>query len=169
MAGILFLLGIAMASALVVQRVRLPYTIVLVFVGLVLGSAGVHPGFDLDRDLILHVFLPLLLFEAALRVDLGVLREAWLPIVVLAVPGVVLSKNDRWRWAAPAHRYRPWLGGAVRGVDLCHRSGSCAGGVQAAGDTRKACHGRGRRKRAERRHGAGAVHIASTRGERRVR
>jgi len=91
MAGILFLLGIAMASALVVQRVRLPYTIVLVFVGLVLGSAGVHPGFDLDRDLILHVFLPLLLFEAALRVDLGVLREAWLPIVVLAVPGVVLS------------------------------------------------------------------------------
>ena len=91
MAGILFLLGIAMASALVVQRVRLPYTIVLVFVGLVLGSAGVHPGFDLDRDLILHVFLPLLLFEAALRVELVVLREAWLPIVVLAVPGVVLS------------------------------------------------------------------------------
>jgi CPA1 family monovalent cation:H+ antiporter len=91
MAGILFLLGIAMASALVVQRVRLPYTIVLVLVGLALGSAGVRPGFDLDRDLILHVFLPLLLFEAALRVDLGVLREAWLPIVVLAVPGVVLS------------------------------------------------------------------------------
>ena len=87
----LLLLGLAMASALLVQYVRVPYTVVLVVVGLVLGTAGVRLGLDLDRDLILHVFLPLLLFDAALHVDLELLRDSWVPIVLLAVPGVVLS------------------------------------------------------------------------------
>jgi CPA1 family monovalent cation:H+ antiporter len=45
----------------------------------------------LDRDLLLDVFLPLLLFEAALHVDLAVLRDTWLPIALLAVPGVIVS------------------------------------------------------------------------------
>lgn len=91
MAGLLVLLGMAMASALLVQYVRLPYTVVLVVFGLAAGTAGLRPGFAVDRDLILHVFLPLLLFEAALHVDLGVLRDTWVPIALLAIPGVVVS------------------------------------------------------------------------------
>ncbi|HLZ70301.1 MAG TPA: cation:proton antiporter [Dehalococcoidia bacterium] len=91
MDGVLLLLGLAMASALLVQYVRVPYTVVLVVLGLALGVADVKPGFALDRDLILHVFLPLLLFEAALLVDLRLLRDALTPIAVLAVPGVIVS------------------------------------------------------------------------------
>ncbi|MHB8574081.1 MAG: cation:proton antiporter [Dehalococcoidia bacterium] len=91
MAGILLLLGLAMAGALLARAIRVPYTVVLVVLGLVLGVAGVQPGLNLDRDLILHVFLPLLLFEASLQVDLTVLWQTLAPIALLAVPGVVLS------------------------------------------------------------------------------
>ncbi len=91
MAGVLLLLGLAMASALLVQYLRVPYTVVLVVLGLALGVAGVRPGFELDRDLILHAFLPLLLFEAALPVDLRLLRDSFASIAVLAVPGVIVS------------------------------------------------------------------------------
>lgn len=91
MATVLLLLGMAMASALLAQYIRVPYTVLLVALGLLLNLAGVEPGFTLDRDLILHVFLPLLLFEAALQVDLALLRESLLPIAVLAIPGVAVS------------------------------------------------------------------------------
>lgn len=91
MAGVLLLLGLAMAGALFVQYVRVPYTVALVVLGLALGVAGVQPGLHLDRDLILHVFLPLLLFEAALPVDLRLLRDSLGAIAVLAIPGVLVS------------------------------------------------------------------------------
>ncbi len=91
MAGVLLLLGLAMASALFVQYVRVPYTVALVVLGLALGAAGVRPGLQLDPDLILHVFLPLLLFEAALPVDLRLLRDSLSAIAVLAIPGVIVS------------------------------------------------------------------------------
>jgi CPA1 family monovalent cation:H+ antiporter len=91
MVEILVLLGVAMASALLVQYLPVPYTVVLVAIGLIAGTAGIHPGIVLDRELLLDVFLPLLLFEAALHVDLAVLRDTWLPIALLAIPGVVLS------------------------------------------------------------------------------
>src|SRR4051812_39028658 len=91
MASVLLLLGLAMASAVLVQYVHVPYTVLLVLIGLALGIAGAHPGFTLDEDLILHVFLPLLLFEGALHIDLELLRRSALPILLLAGPGVVVS------------------------------------------------------------------------------
>ena len=91
MTGVLLLLGVAMASALVAERLPLPYTVILVVVGVVLGAAGVSPGFTLDRDLILQVFLPLLLFEAGLQIDLDALRQVLPAVLLLAVPGIILS------------------------------------------------------------------------------
>src|SRR5579883_784433 len=91
MTGVLLLLGVAMASALVAERLPLPYTVILVVVGVALGAAGVSPGFTLDRDLILQVFLPLLLFEAGLQIDLDALRQVLPAVLLLAVPGIVLS------------------------------------------------------------------------------
>lgn len=86
----LILLLVVFAIAVVVQRVRLPYTIALVLAGLL----GFQPGFRhifLTPDLILVVFLPILLFEGAYNVSARRLRENLLPIALLAGPGVLLA------------------------------------------------------------------------------
>ena len=87
---LLVLLLIVFAIAVIVQRVRLPYTIALVLAGLL----GFQPGFrhiTLTPDLILVVFLPLLLFEGAYNVSARRLRDNLIPITLLAGPGVLLG------------------------------------------------------------------------------
>ncbi|MGI8550382.1 MAG: cation:proton antiporter [Dehalococcoidia bacterium] len=91
MTTLLFLLGIAMALALVVRYLHIPYTVALVIVGILLGGLGVYAPIRCDHDLIVDGFLPLLLFEASLQVELPELRHALPTIVALAVPGVILS------------------------------------------------------------------------------
>jgi CPA1 family monovalent cation:H+ antiporter len=85
------LLSVAMGVALLARRVRVPYTVALVGVGLLLGAAHAMPAPHLTKDLLYSVFLPGLLFEAAFHLDA---REFWrnkFSIFALAVPGVVLS------------------------------------------------------------------------------
>src|SRR5579883_3041267 len=90
MATLLLILGIALSSALLVQYLPIPYTVVLVAVGGLLGLANVQLGFSLNHDLVFHVFLPLLLFEAALHVDLRLLRGTLQAAILLAGPGVLI-------------------------------------------------------------------------------
>lgn len=80
-----------MATAILVRHLAIPYTVALVLIGLLLGTLGVHSSIRLSRGLIIDGFLPLLLFEGALRVDLKVLRRALLGIIVLAGPGIIVS------------------------------------------------------------------------------
>lgn len=87
---LLVLLLIVFAIAVIVQRVRLPYTIALVLAGLL----GFQPGFRhiaLTPDLILVVFLPVLLFEGAYNVSASRLRDNITPIALLAGPGVLIG------------------------------------------------------------------------------
>ena len=59
--------------------------------GIVFGV--VRPGqlSALLHDATLYIFLPALIFEAAWQLDFSLMRRGWLPIVVLAVPGVVAT------------------------------------------------------------------------------
>jgi CPA1 family monovalent cation:H+ antiporter len=84
------LLVLAIIVALITKRLRLPYTIGLVVCGLVVGITRVLPV-HVDRDLLLLVLLPPLLFEGALNMDLELLREQWFPVALYAVVGTVLS------------------------------------------------------------------------------
>jgi CPA1 family monovalent cation:H+ antiporter len=64
---------------------------VLLFAGLVIGEArpaGVTGFFQFAT---LYLFLPALIFEAAWHLDLTLVRRAWAPIVLLAVPGVLVT------------------------------------------------------------------------------
>lgn len=84
------LLLVIFVVGVVAQRIRLPYTVLLVLVGLL----GFQPGFHhihLTPDLILTVLLPVLLFEGAYNVSVTGLRRTLLPITLLAVPGVFLG------------------------------------------------------------------------------
>jgi monovalent cation:H+ antiporter, CPA1 family len=85
------LLLVASAVAMVTRWVRVPYTLALVIVGLLISPMHFLPIAHISPELILLVFLPALLFEAAWNLKLDHLRENWLPITALAVIGVAIS------------------------------------------------------------------------------
>ncbi len=88
------IVGLMLVAALVgiaVNRLRLPYTVALVLVGLGLGVAGVFTEINLTSDLILLVFLPPLLFEGAINMDLDDLVLRWRQVGVLAFFGTLIS------------------------------------------------------------------------------
>jgi len=85
------LLLIAVIVAVLTKYIRLPYTIALVLVGLGLGAVGGLPTLDLSTDLILFIFLPPLLFEGCLKMDLSLLRRNWRRVFLLALPGTIIS------------------------------------------------------------------------------
>lgn len=87
---IIELLLIASLVAIVIQRIRLPYTVALVLVGLALTFVGTIQ-LELTAELILALFLPPLLFEAAFHVEFEKLRDHLVLILSLAIPGVILS------------------------------------------------------------------------------
>jgi CPA1 family monovalent cation:H+ antiporter len=88
---IVLLLVLAIVVALIARRLRFPYTLALVLVGLVLGFVHVDPQLRLDPDLVLLLFLPALLFEGAWNVDVRALRANWLAVALLAGPGLLIS------------------------------------------------------------------------------
>lgn len=85
------LLLVASGVAMATKWVRLPYTLALVVVGLVISPMHFLPVVHVSPELILLVFLPALLFEAAWNLKLHHLRENILPILTLATVGVGLS------------------------------------------------------------------------------
>jgi len=76
--------------AIIARRRRLPYTVTLVVIGLLIA---IPTSLELEAtpDLILAIFVPPLVFEAAFHLDLRQLRENLTPILLLAVPGVLLT------------------------------------------------------------------------------
>ncbi|HEX6110025.1 MAG TPA: sodium:proton antiporter [Ktedonobacteraceae bacterium] len=88
---IVILLGVTLIVALTSRRLRLPYTLLLVLVGLVIGILPVFIEVHLDPNIVLFLFLPALLFEGAWNVEIEHLVADWLPVLLLAVPGLVLS------------------------------------------------------------------------------
>jgi len=85
------ILMLATAVAVVVKFIRLPYTIALVLAGLFVGLAGLLPEIPLSKDIVFFIFLPPLLFEAAMNMDLKELRENFGPIASIAFLGVVIT------------------------------------------------------------------------------
>jgi len=89
--GFVVLLAIAVAVALVTQRLSIPYSVALVLAGLVLSLFQPFPDLHITQELILVVFIPGLVFEAAYHIDLGELRRSFVSVSVLAVVGVVIT------------------------------------------------------------------------------
>ncbi len=88
---VVILLVITLIVALISRRLRLVYTLVLVVVGLLIGFLPILSHVHLDPDLVLFLFLPALLFDGAWNVEVEKLLANWLPVVLLAVPGLVIS------------------------------------------------------------------------------
>ena len=76
---------------IVAHKIKLPYTVSLVLVGLFLSVLEITPNVRLTHDLLMMVFLPALLFEAAIHFPASELKEYALTIATLAAPGVLLT------------------------------------------------------------------------------
>ncbi len=87
---VLQLLLIVSLVAIIVRRFRIPYTVALVLAGVVL-SLRAPLELELTPELILFILLPPLVFEAAFHLELDKLRQNLTTILLLAIPGVVLS------------------------------------------------------------------------------
>ncbi|MDB5098352.1 MAG: NhaP-type Na+(K+)/H+ antiporter [Cyanobacteria bacterium RYN_339] len=85
---LLQLLGTATAVAVVARRLRMPYTTALVLAALAMGSMHLLPAMKLDAEVVIRVFLPILLFEAAINTDATHLRENLTPVTLLATVGM---------------------------------------------------------------------------------
>ena len=91
------LLLLAVLAEPLAERIRVPFSAVLVVIGFVGSEVLVAAGFDTGvrwenfHELIFYVFLPVLIFDAAFRLDFRSLLKDLIPIVLLAVPFMVLA------------------------------------------------------------------------------
>jgi len=103
------LLFISALVAILCRRLRLPYTVGLVLAGMALYLSPFRLSLQLSKDLIYSVFLPPLVFEAALYIRWAEFRRD-LPVVgALATVGLVAAAAvtavgmhylARWAWSS---------------------------------------------------------------------
>ncbi|HEY9630725.1 MAG TPA: sodium:proton antiporter [Coleofasciculaceae cyanobacterium] len=87
---LIILLLLATAVALITQQLRIPYVTGLVLAGLPITEV-LSRRIGLDPSLVLNLFLPILIFEAAINTDISRLRSTFKPIALLAGPGSIVS------------------------------------------------------------------------------
>ena len=101
--GIEFLVWLLIAAAIIAmlaERLKIPYTVSLVFGGLLLGiihipilsplQVGHRPEW-LTPDVILILFLPALVFEGSVKLNLRALLRNSVPLLLLANVGVLIA------------------------------------------------------------------------------
>ena len=87
----LILLIITSAVAMLTKKINLPYTIVLVSVGLILGYLKIINAPHLSKDMLYYIFLPPLIFQTAIHLNFDDLKRDFPVILMLVIPGVILS------------------------------------------------------------------------------
>jgi CPA1 family monovalent cation:H+ antiporter len=91
LAHTLWLLVTAVFVAIIARRIRLPYTVGLVAAGIGITLVHIKTEAVLTPDIIFNLILPPLLFEAAISIHWSELRRDALPVLTLAILGVVIS------------------------------------------------------------------------------
>jgi len=84
------LLLIASLVGIVTNRLRLPYTVGLVLIGLALSLRG-QENIEIPPEIFLGLLVPPLIFEAAFHINIKDLRNDFPPILALAIPGVLIT------------------------------------------------------------------------------
>jgi len=105
LAALFVVIGIGQPLA---ERLRLPFTVLLALIGIVIGAAAgyllateltdaLDPlansilEFPVSSQVFLYVFLPTLLFQVALTLNLRRMLDDWVPILVMAVLAVFVA------------------------------------------------------------------------------
>jgi len=99
---VLFVVGLLLVAAATLalsRRIKFPFTVALVVVGVVLAQlAGIVPQwlgvvtrYEVAPEIILFVFLPTLIYESSFHLNARQLRHNLWPVLTLAVPGLLFS------------------------------------------------------------------------------
>lgn len=93
-----FLLALGIFARGLVRKAAIPYTVLLVFIGLGVGELSrrwivfaAYQELTLTPELVLFVFLPVLIFESGLKLDCRQLIKDIVPVLTLAVPALLIS------------------------------------------------------------------------------
>src|ERR1700687_3929875 len=86
-----FLLFISALVAMLTRRLRMPYTVGLVLAGMGLYFSHIYIKWHLTKDLIFSVFLPPLVFEAALFISWREFKRDFPVVALLASVGVLVA------------------------------------------------------------------------------
>jgi CPA1 family monovalent cation:H+ antiporter len=82
---VIFIMTILIVLSIFTDKIKLPYPILLVGVGLIIGFVPFLPNLALDPDIVFLVFLPPLLFDAAFKTSWLDFKKEIRPISTLAV------------------------------------------------------------------------------------
>src|SRR2546423_4072472 len=111
---LLLLLAVAVIE-LIARRIQIPYPILLVIGGLFLGFIPGLPRIELQPDLVFLLFLPPLLYPAALFTSWRDFRASLRSILLLAI-GLVLFSTVIAAWLAHHFIGIPWAAAFVLGA-----------------------------------------------------
>jgi len=92
------MLGIAMLVTGLSRKLPIPFTVVLVVIGVLLSSMAerwplLQPlkDFELSPEVMLFIFLPALIFESGFALDARQLTKDLPAVLILAIPGMLIS------------------------------------------------------------------------------
>ena len=102
-ADVLVLLVTVLVAAIGARYTRIPYTVGLVVLGLIIGALPGHPSVALTPNLVMLVFLPALLFAGAWTYPVQQLRRNWLPIPTDVFPAP-FTKPSIIPWSMPRQK-----------------------------------------------------------------
>lgn len=92
------LLGIAMLVTGVCRKLPVPFTVVLVVIGVLLSNLAERwplllplKEFELSPEVMLFIFLPALIFESGFALDARQLTKDLPAVLILAIPGMLIS------------------------------------------------------------------------------
>jgi len=111
---IVFALLVGAGTRYFLSKVGLPFTVLLLLIGIFMGILGRNTFFhewdvfgqtfdltiidrsinwaaNIDPHLILYIFLPILIFEAAFALDVHVFKKVFTNASILAVPGILIA------------------------------------------------------------------------------
>ncbi len=89
--SVVVLLAVAAAMAIMVKRIKVPYTVALVLVGLAFAFFPNFVDLDFSPELILGLLIPPLLFEATLHLPWSKLKADLFPILMFAIGGTMIG------------------------------------------------------------------------------
>ena len=88
--AVIGLLLVASLVGIITHRLRLPYTVGLVLIGLALSFRG-QENIDIPPEIFLGLLVPPLIFEAAFHIKIRDLQKDIALILILAIPGVLIT------------------------------------------------------------------------------
>jgi len=113
--SVVMLLSVAAIMAIIVKRVKVPYTVALVVVGLAFAFFPNFVDLDFSPELILGLLIPPLLFEATLHLPWLKLKADLFPVLLFAIGGTMLG-TFAVGWIVWALVGVPWLAAVAFGA-----------------------------------------------------